>query len=107
MNYIDKKVALQYLANSEKLFAKFKATFISTYKDAATEISRLSADRNVDELHSYIHTIKGASLNIGSSILYDDCVAVLQKLEKGEINSSLIEQVIHTIRMCVSELESL
>lgn len=107
MNYVDKKIALQYLANSELIFNKLKNSFLNSYKDGEATITKLVNDKNIDELYRYIHSIKGISLNVGSQVLYDDSVLVLEKLKKEEIDLPLIKRFIETLRFVCKELEKL
>lgn len=107
MNYVDKKIALQYLANSEMIFNKLKTSFLNSYRDAEMVITRLVNENNIEELYRYIHSIKGISLNIGSEVLYEDSILVLDKLKKEEIDLPLIKRFIETIRFVCKELESL
>lgn len=107
MSYVDKKIALQYLANSEKLFDKIKNSFLESYKNAEQDIKKLIDDNNVEELHRYIHSIKGISLNIGSMPLFDDSQAVVEKLKKEEINLPLIENFVETLKLVILDLSQL
>lgn len=107
MSYVDKKVALQYLANSEKLFDKVKNSFLNGYKNAVADINELSSSNNREELYRYIHSIKGISLNLGSMILYEDACDILEKLKKEESNLPSLEQFVHTLRSVYQELERL
>jgi len=107
MSYVDKKVALQYLANSEKLFDKVKNSFLNSYKNAVADINELSSSNNREELYRYIHSIKGISLNLGSMILYEDSCDILEKLKKEESNLPSLEQFVHTLRSVYQELERL
>lgn len=106
MNYVDKKIALKYLANSEILFNKVKQSFLYSYQNGVEEINHFCNTNNVEELYRYIHSIKGISLNIGSMILYEDSEAVLDKIKKeGKIPS--LEQFIFTLRNVCHELSNL
>lgn len=107
MSYVDKRVALQYLANSEKLFDKIRLSFLKSYKNAVEEINEMLSNDNKEDLYRYIHSIKGISLNLGSMILYEDSCNVLEKIKKEEISLPLLEQFIHTLRSVYDELERL
>lgn len=106
MNYVDKEIALKYLANSEKLFNKVKDSFLNSYKNAVEDINYLCNTNNIDELYRYIHSIKGISLNIGSMVLYEDSEAVLEKIKK-EAKLPSLEQFIYTLRNVCYELSKL
>ena len=107
MGYVDKKIALQYLANSERLFDKIKTSFLNSYQNAEEDIKKLLDERNIEELHRYVHSIKGISLNIGSMTLYDDSSALVEKLKKEEINLHLIDNFIETLNYVLLELKQL
>lgn len=107
MSYVDKKIALQYLANSEKLFDKVKNSFLNSYKNAIEDINELVNSNSKEELYRYIHSIKGISLNLGSMILYEDSCNVLEKLKKEDENLPSLEQFVHTLRSVYQELERL
>lgn len=107
MAYIDKKVALQYLANSETLFDKLKKRFLENHKDGAEKVSKYVIDNDLDGLYNYIHSIKGVSLNIGSIPLYDDSEALLAKLKMGVVNIQLIDMFVNTLTNVLDELSKI
>lgn len=107
MNYVDKNVALKYLAGNENIFNKVKNSFIASYKNALSEINKMCEDHDLEELYRYVHSIKGISLNIGSMILYDDCVDVLEKMKKEGNKIPSLEQFINTLQNVCLELEQL
>ncbi|MBE6137158.1 MAG: hypothetical protein E7176_02045 [Erysipelotrichaceae bacterium] len=107
MSYVDKKVALQYLANSEKLFDKIRLSFLNSYKNAVEEINEMISQDNREDLYRYIHSIKGISLNLGSMILYEDSCNVLEKIKKEDTSLPSLEQFIYTLRSVYDELERL
>lgn len=107
MKYVDKDIALKYLANSEIIFNKIKASFLSSYKNAAQEIHQMISSANMDDLYRYIHSIKGISLNLGSTVLFEDCHAILDKIKREEDILPDIDRFIFTLRNVISELESL
>lgn len=107
MNYVDKAIALKYLANSEKIFNKIKESFLITYKDGVYEIQKLFQENKREDLYRYIHSLKGISLNLGSMVLYEDACDVLEKLKKEDKNLPSVEQFIYTFRNVYSELENL
>ncbi|MGM9970334.1 MAG: Hpt domain-containing protein [Anaeroplasma sp.] len=104
MGYVDKKVALRYLANSELLFDKIRKSFLNNHKNTPMEIKQYINDNDISSLYNCIHSIKGVSLNVGSIPLYDDSEAVLEVLKKGELNISLINIFIDTFNNVYSEL---
>ncbi len=104
MGYVDKKIALQYLANSENLFNKIKTSFLNNNQDTIDNITKCLLENNIEELHRIIHSIKGISLNIGSMVLYEDSSAVVEKLKKEEIDLPLLERFIDTFNNVYLEL---
>lgn len=107
MGYVDKKVALRYLANSETLFNKIKTNFINNNTDTVENITKCVVDNNVEELFRIIHSIKGISLNIGSMVLYEDANMALEKLKKEEVDLPLIERFIDTFKNVYFELSKM
>ncbi len=105
MGYIDKKIAMQYLANSEKLFNSLKNNFISNYKEYKDSLSLYLNDKNYEGIYNIIHQIKGFSLNIGSEVLYNDSIHILEEIQKkGETSPFLVECYIESLEMCYLEL---
>ncbi len=107
MNYVDKSIAMKYLANSEKIFNKVKESFLNTYKNGVEEINTLYQENDVDALYRYIHSLKGISLNVGSMILYEDACSILEKIKKKEDNLPSLDQFIYTFRNVYLELSRL
>lgn len=107
MKYVDKSIALKYLANSESIFNKIKDSFLVSYKDAAKDIHKMISSSKMDDLYRYIHSIKGISLNIGSTVLFEDSTAILDKIKREENILPDIDRFIFTIRNVVCELEAL
>lgn len=107
MNYVDKSVALKYLANSEKIFNKVKESFLTTYRHGVEEIEGLCREKNHEELYRYIHSLKGISLNLGSMPMYEDACRVLEKMKKEEDILSSLDQFIYTFRNVYLELSRL
>ncbi len=108
MAYIDKKIAMQYLANSEKIFDKLKTNFLNTYKNFKPQMESYIKNNDFDSIHNLIHQIKGISLNIGSEVLYDDSIKILDEIrKKGEVAPFLLECYIETFEMCYLELSKL
>ena len=104
MGYLDKKVALQYLANSEALFAKFKKRFLENHANTVTELTDYIAENNTMEIYNIIHQIKGISLYVGSQVLYDDAEIVLGKIKEEKNYLPSLEIFINTFRCVYDEL---
>lgn len=107
MGYVDKKVALRYLANSEVLFNKIKTNFLTNNKDTVEKITECIVNNDIEELHRIIHSIKGISLNLGSMVLYEDSCLVVDKLKKEEVDLPLIERFIDTFKNVYFELSKM
>ncbi len=89
MRYVDKNLALGYLANSEVIFNKIKDSFLNSYQSWYYDISNLESDKDCEGLYRYIHSIKGISLNIGSQLLYDDSCKALKDIKDHNKSNSL------------------
>ncbi len=106
MSYVDKATALRNLANSDKLFLKFKNNFLNNYKNAIEELLDLITKNDVDGVYEYINSIKNYALNIGSESLDNEAFLVLEKIKKdGKIPS--LELFIETFRYVYQELQNL
>jgi len=103
MPFVDKNIAIKNLANP-KDFDVFKNRFLKTYKNAVERIISLKEDNNMDELYTYISNINNISLNIGSSILYNDTLEILDKIKRGELTPQILDDLYQTIRYVYDEL---
>lgn len=106
MPFVDKNTALKNLANP-KDFDIFKNRFLKMYKDAVSDIVRLYDNKETDELYKYISGINNISLNIGSSVLYNDTLEVLEKINKEELVPQILDDLYQTIRYVYDELKML
>ena len=105
MGYIDKRIAMQYLANSEKLFDSLKNRFISNYNGYKNTLTNSLYNNDYEGIYNLIHQIKGFSLNIGSEVLYNDSIHILEEIQKkGEVSPFEIECYIESLDMCYLEL---
>ena len=104
MPFVDKKTALQNLANP-KDFDIFKARYLKSYKNAVENIIKLLDDNDIDDLYNYISGINNISLNIGSSILYNDTLELLEKIKRGELSPQMFDDLYQTLRYVYDELE--
>ena len=102
MAYIDKKIAMQYLANSEKIFDKLKTNFLNTYKNFKPQMESYIKNNDFDSIHNLIHQIKGISLNIGSEVLYDDSIKILDE-KYGHENIKVVKDVYYTVDVIISD----
>lgn len=105
--YIDKTLALSYLAGSEKIFNKLRMSFLESYKNFNYDILSFYNSSNFEELYRYIHNIKGISLNLGSKELYNDSITVLEEFKKDVYNLSNINKLLNTLNIVYKELEEL
>ena len=94
--YVDKKIALMYLANSEDVFQKIKKSFCNAYDE-----------KNYEELYRIVHSVKGVSLNIGSDILYRDASDLCLEFKKELYNLQRIDEFIETLENVIIELDKL
>jgi hypothetical protein len=105
--YVNKVLALSYLAGSEKIFEKLKSSFLSSYKNFNDDILSFYNSNNYEELYRYIHNIKGISLNLGSKELYEDSIIVLEEFKKDVYNIANINKLIDTLENVCNELKEL
>ena len=104
MSYVNKNTALRNLANSDKLFLKFKTNFLNRYKNAVEDLTNLTSSNDIDGVYNYINSIKSYALNIGSEALDNDSNDVLEEIKRsGKIPS--LEVFIETVRYVYIELE--
>ncbi len=104
MPFVDKKTALQNLANP-KDYDVFKARYLKMYKNAVERIVKFIGDNDIDDLYNYISGINNISLNIGSSILYNDSLEILDKIKRGELSPQMFDDFYQTLRYVYDELE--
>jgi hypothetical protein len=105
--YVDKTLALSYLAGSEIIFNKLKTSFLESYKNFNQDILLFYNSKNFNDLYRYIHNIKGISLNLGSKPLYDNSILVLEEFKKDVYNLSSINKLLDTLVNVYNELKSL
>ena len=103
MPFVDKNIAVKNLANP-KDFDIFKNRFLKIYKGAVEEIVRLVENNDMDSLYNYISGINNISLNIGSSILYNDTLEILDKIKRGELSPQILDDLYQTLRYVYDEL---
>ena len=104
MSYVDKNTALRNLANSDKLFQKFKNNFINRYKTGVEDLTNLVSSNDIEGVYNYINGIKSYALNIGSEALDNDSNDVLEQINRnGRIPD--LEVFIETFRYVYAELE--
>lgn len=106
MSYVDKNTALRNLANSDKLFNKFKNNFLSNYKNGIEVLTNLVAENDVSGVYNYINSIKSYALNIGSEALDNDSAIILEEIKKNNKIPDL-DYFIETFRYVYFELERL
>jgi HPt (histidine-containing phosphotransfer) domain-containing protein len=105
--YVDKKIALMYLANSEEIFQKIKKSFCNSYRDADNMLHNAYKEKNYEELYRIVHSVKGISLNLGSEVLYHDSSDLCLEFKKEIYNINRIEEFIDTLNNVIIELDRL
>ena len=103
MPFVDKNIAVKNLANP-KDFDIFKNRFLKVYKNSVEDITKLVDNNDTDELYKYISGINNISLNIGSSILYNDTLELLDKIKRGEVSPQILDDLYQTLRYVYDEL---
>ena len=106
MPFVDKNTAIKNLANP-KDFDIYKNRFLKVYKNAVEEIVRYYDNNDYDGLYSYISGINNISLNVGSSILFNDTEELLDKIKRGELTPQILDDLYQTIRYVYDELQAL
>ena len=106
MPFVDKNIAIKNLANP-KDFDIFKNRYLKVYKNSVEEIVRLYNNDDYDGLYNYISGINNISLNIGSSILYNDTNEILDKIKRGDISTLGLDDLYQTLRYVYDELNNI
>jgi len=104
MDYINVKLALEYLSGNEVIFKKLKNTFLANHCNYMEVYNRLIESCDINEAFSYVHSIKGIALNLGAEKLNDICDVVLKELKKESWRKDLIDEFFKTLRYSFFEL---
>ena len=107
MLYINKRIAMQYLMGNESIYNKIKNSFLISNSNYINRYIEIIDSNNIDEAYSYIHSIKGISLNLGAEKLFDSCNVVLEELKKGLWKKDLIEDFFKVLKGTYEELNFL
>lgn len=70
-SFFDRDLAFSFLNNNENIYYKMIESYFDNYKDIDDKINCAFTKNDFLELKKIIHDVKGVSLNIGSSKLYD------------------------------------
>ena len=63
MNLVNKNMAMEYLMGNEIIYDKIKKSFLNSYQNHKDKYQEFKENENIKEAYSYIHSIKGISLN--------------------------------------------
>jgi len=107
MAYVDKKEALRYLSNPND-FNIYKNMFIKLYdKDLINKIKQTYNDLQYKDLYDIINNINKISLNIGSNILFELSKELLESIDKENVDSNKIVELLETIDMVNIEIRNI
>lgn len=97
--FLDVKKGLSYVGNIEKIYNNLLINFYNNYKNFIEDIN--NDFYNDYEAYKFkIHTLKGITLNIGASLLYE----YIDDYEKKNINSSFHNYFMIVFENTFSEL---
>lgn len=107
MSFIDKTVAMNYLMGNEAIFNKVKESFLKSNSNFQQKRDEFNASKNISDIHFYIHSIKGISLNIGAVQLFEVANRALEDIKKELWNQALIDCFFQTLNGTYEELKTL
>lgn len=107
VKFVSYELAMNYLMNNKIIFEKIKNSFLSSYKNHKVDFKNILKQKNFSETERYIHSIKGISLNLGAKVLYDSCVAALEKIRKELWDPKSLKDFHIALRKTYCELDSL
>jgi len=97
-NTIDTKAGLLHMGNSEKLYLKILAEFITSYEDIVFE------NFDDEEFKRAIHTLKGLSANIGAIKINQIALEIENTKDKNSL-SSLLSILYEELTKTIDELK--
>lgn len=92
--YIDKEVAMQYLGGLEKVYIQLSQSFLESYAEFNEMVEDIYYQGQMENLHLIVHTLKGITLNLGATLMYDECVSFLKHLVADTITKEDIDNLI-------------
>lgn len=107
MNLVNKNMAMEYLMGNEIIYDKIKKSFLNSYQNHKDKYQEFKENENIKEAYSYIHSIKGISLNLGAEILYKYANKALEVLKKEQWRNDVIDQFFIALELTYDELNFL
>ncbi|MCR5350516.1 MAG: hypothetical protein K6E20_05970 [Acholeplasmatales bacterium] len=105
MAYVNKSDALRNLSNPND-FNIYKNMFIKMYdKNLLEKIKQTYNDKQFNDLYDIINNINKIALNIGSNILFDETKDILADIDKEDIESRKIDEVLEVLEIIYGELQ--
>ena len=102
---LDAREGVRRIGGRADAYRKQLQRFRGHYSDAATQLQRLAAERDVQQAEEYCHALKGVAGSIGAQALYGKVAAIDIRLKQGALPEAdeldamrtLLEQVLHDI----------
>jgi CheY-like chemotaxis protein/HPt (histidine-containing phosphotransfer) domain-containing protein len=102
---LDAREGVRRIGGKADAYRKQLRRFREHYSDAATQLQRLAAERDVRQAEEYCHALKGVVGSIGAQALYGKVAAIDVGLKQGTLPEAaeldalrtLLEQVLHDI----------
>ncbi|HJX58410.1 MAG TPA: response regulator, partial [Thiobacillus sp.] len=102
---LDAREGVRRIGGKADAYRKQLRRFREHYSDAATQLQRLAAERDVQQAEEYCHALKGVAGSIGAQALYEKVAAIDVRLKRGALPEAdesdamrtLLEQVLHDI----------
>lgn len=83
----DRKIALEYLANSYEAYYSIAISYIKNFANLQTKIDNYLKDKNYYDLMKMIHDIKGTSIYTGCELLHKYSTYLHQKLFNNDFTN--------------------
>ncbi|WP_199609171.1 response regulator [Flocculibacter collagenilyticus] len=83
--------------NNDNLLKQLCAKFVSNYSDCSSTIRTLNAEKNIKELDSLLHNIKGVAGNLGLIALHQITEQLNNQIKLGTLLSANQEATLNTI----------
>lgn len=104
---IDQKLALSMLMNNERIYYNLLKRFNEGYK-AYPETLKDLFNKNDIQFFKIVHDIKGISLNLGASYLYELTNKINTLFKKEEsITEDLVDKFIEELGFVLEEIEEI
>lgn len=107
MSYIEESVWKEYLAGSEDIFKKIGESFLDSYKSFENQVLSSYEQNKQNELYNHIHSLKGITLNMGMTKLYEKCQFVLNELKQNITDLDHIKELLVVFNASYNELKPL